>query len=207
MSTNIPESTKKRKLEETHENNLKISRMNLKDKFSNFETTLYEKSNTLLFEVNKNPKYFKRYGRGRVVKVRFGVNEGSEFSGDHFAIVISKKDTAYNPVLHVIPLSSKEHKRCVNVGNALILDEEIENLKKMYTNENNYSKKNKIKKCLKYYSNRDTVESFALIEHMKTISKLSIKPPINEYDYINKIRISEEILREIDRKIIEEFTK
>lgn len=33
-------------------------------------------------------------------------------------------------------------------------------------------------------NNRNNIISYALVEHMKTISKLSIIKPINEYDYI-----------------------
>ena len=41
---------------------------------------------------------------------------------------------------------------------------------------------------------------------MKTISKMSIIPPINEYDYIDKIIISNEKMKEIDNNIIKEYT-
>lgn len=118
---------------------------------------------------------------------------------------MSKNDTAFNPVLHVIPISSKNHKSSVNIGNVLIIDEEIEKLKELYELETNKSKKRKIKECLKYYSNRDNISSYALIEHMKTISKLSIMPPINEYDYIKKLRISDELMKQINEHIKEEF--
>ena len=40
---------------------------------------------------------------------------------------------------------------------------------------------------------------------MKTISKLSIMPPINEYDYIKKLRISDELMKQINEQIKEEF--
>lgn len=62
--------------------------MNLKDKYTNFEDSKLSESKTLLYEINKKTTNFKRYSRGRIVKVRFGVNIGSEFSGDHFAIVV-----------------------------------------------------------------------------------------------------------------------
>lgn len=205
MDNQMSQDTKHKKLIETHTNNIKISDMNLKDKFTYFELSRLQESKTLLYEITEKPKYFKRYGRGRIVKVRFGVNIGSEFSGDHFAIVVSKNDTAFNPVLHVIPISSKNHKSSINLGNVLIIDEEIEKLKELYELETNKLKKRKIKECLKYYSNRDNISSYALIEHMKTISKLSIMPPINEYDYIKKLRISDELMKQINEQIKEEF--
>lgn len=206
MINEMSKETKHNKLIETHTNNIKISDMNLKDKYTNFEISKLQESKTLLYEINTKPKYFKRYSRGRIIKVRFGVNVGSEFSGDHFAIVISKNDTAYNPILHVIPITSKKHKTCVDIGNVLILDDEIIKLTELYKSELDKSKRRKIKECLKYYSNRDNISSYAIVEHMKTISKLSIANPINEYDYINQLRISNEKLQEINNEIIKEFT-
>ena len=198
--------TKHKKLMETHNNNIIISDMNLKDKFTNFENSRLKESETLLYEINTKPKYFKRYGRGRIVKVNFGVNIGSEFSGEHFAVVVSKNDTAYNPILHVIPLTSKKHRTCIDIGNILINDEEIQRLQNLFENTQDNNKKKKIKDCLKYYCNRDNVTSYALVEHMKTISKMSIIKTINEYDYINKLKLSDEKLEEITNEILKEYT-
>lgn len=203
---NMSKETKYKKLIETHTNNLIISDKNLKDKYTNFESSRLQESKTLLYEINKKPTYFKRYGRGRIVKVRFGVNIGSEFSGDHFAVVVSKNDTAFKPVLHVIPITSKIHRTCVPIGNVLINDEEIEKLKELYEKEKDKTEKRKIKECLKYYSNRDNIESYAVVEHMKTISKLSIAKPINEYDYINNLKVKDEAMKKINDEIIKEFT-
>lgn len=197
---------KHKKLTNAHVNFVRISDMNLGDKYTNFENTILKNSNTLLYEIENKPLYFRRYSRGSVIKVRFGVNIGSEFSGDHFAIVVSKGDTAYNPVLHVIPISSKKHKKSVDLGNVLILDSEIEKLRLNYSKESDNAKKKKIKNSLKYYSKRDNITSYALIEHMKTISKMSIIPPFSEYDYIDVIRIPNEKMKEIDDNIIKEYT-
>lgn len=206
MENTMLKDTKHKKLIETHTNNIIISDMNLENKYTNFESSRLQESNTLLYEIQTKPKCFKRYGRGRIVKVRFGVNVGSEFSGDHFAVVVSKNDTAYNPVLHVVPITSKKHRTCIDIGNALIIDDEIIKLKEMYEKETDKVKKRKIKDCLKYYSNRDNVVSYAIVEHMKTISKLSIAKPINEYDYINNLRLDDELLNKINDEIIREFT-
>lgn len=92
------------------------------------------------------------------------------------------------------------------MGNVLILDSEIEKLRLNYSKESDNAKKKKIKNSLRYYSKRDNITSYALIEHMKTISKMSIIPPINEYDYIDEIRISNEKMKEIDSNIIKEYT-
>ena len=86
-----------------------------------------------------------RYFRGEIVRVKFGVNIGSEFSGEHFAIVISKRDTMMNPTLHVIPLTSKKHLKSVNVGNILYDDNLINGLKAKFRGENDSKKRKKLK--------------------------------------------------------------
>lgn len=134
MKNQMSIETKHKKLIKAHNNNITISDMNLKDKFTNFENSKLTESETLLYEINTKPKYFKRYGRGRIVRVRFGVNIGSAFSGDHFAVVISKNDTAYNPILHVIPITSKKHRTCIDIGNILINNEEIKKLQYLFKN-------------------------------------------------------------------------
>lgn len=206
MKNQMSTKTKHQKLIEAHNNNIIISDMNLSDKFTNFENYKLQESRSLLYEINTKPKYFNRYSRGRIVKVRFGVNIGSEFSGEHFAIVISKKDTAYNPILHVIPITSKKHKACIDIGNVLINNEEIKKLQSLLKSTQNNTEKKKIKTCLKYYSNRSRVTSYAIVEHMKTISKLAIMKPLNEYDYINKLKLSDEKLKEITNEILKEYT-
>ena len=72
-------------------------------------------SKTLLYEITKQQRFYKRYARGRIVRVKFGVNVGSEFSGDHFAIVVSKGDTMKSSTLHIIPITSKKHKKNIKM--------------------------------------------------------------------------------------------
>ena len=98
------------KLIEAHKNNIIISDKRMSDKYTYFEDSKLDESKTLLYEIEKKPVHFNRYFRGEIVRVKFGVNIGSEFSGDHFAIVISKKDTMMNPTLHVIPITLKNLK-------------------------------------------------------------------------------------------------
>lgn len=54
----------------------------------------------------KNEKVFKR---GSLVFVDFGVNVGSELSGNHYAIVLNNKDNSRSNSLTVIPITSHEH--------------------------------------------------------------------------------------------------
>ena len=201
----LKEETKHIKLMKAHDNNIKISDMNLKDKFTEFENSKLNESETLLYEINTKPTRFKRYSRGQIVRVKFGVNIGSEFSGDHYAIVISKQDTMINPVLHVIPITSKKHNYNIELDNLLYNEEKINELKNLLKKESNDNIK-KIKKCIKYYSNRKDKTSYACIKHLKTISKLSICKPINEFDYIDKIKISNDLLRKIGEEIVKEYT-
>lgn len=202
----MKEKKKYLKLLEAHNNNIKISNYNLADKYTEFETSKLDESRTLLYEIETKPKTFKRYSRGSIVKVKFGVNIGSEFSGDHYAIVISKQDTMYNPVLHVIPLTSDDSKYNINIGNILYDALEIDNLKQLYKTKTNNQELKKIKKCLNYYKKNKNRNSFACIKHVKTVSKLSIQKKLNEYDYIEKLKISNEILKKLDYAIVKEYT-
>lgn len=194
------------KLMKTYQNDITISDMNLLDKFKYFEDSKLNESKTLLYEVTKQPRFYQRYARGRIVRVKFGVNVGSEFSGEHFAIVISKGDTMMSSTLHVIPLTSKKHLKNIDVGSILYYENEIEKLKKLYQETNDEKNRKKINSCIKFYEKRQNITSYACIDHLKTISKLSICKSINEYDYLPNIKISSDILKQIDEAIIKEYT-
>ncbi|APB84629.1 type II toxin-antitoxin system PemK/MazF family toxin [Lactiplantibacillus plantarum] len=89
------------------------------------------------------PRFYRKFSRGTIVMVNFGIQLGGEFSGPHFAIVLNKNDTKYSSVLTVVPLSSKYHKNYANLGyellgqiNKLFEDfhkENIDNLKYLNT--------------------------------------------------------------------------
>lgn len=194
------------KLMQAHQNNITISDMNLLDKFKSFEDSKLNESKTLLYEIARKKKTYKRYARGAIVRVKFGVNVGSEFSGDHFAIVISKGDTMMSSTLHVIPLTSKKHLKNINIGNILYSETEINKLKELLKETTDKKKKKEISSCIKFYEKRKNTITYACIDHLKTISKLSICKYINEYDYLSNIRIPSEILKQIDRAIINEYT-
>ena len=59
------------------------------------------------------------FKRGTVVMADFSPQVGSELRGKHFAIVLNKKDNRYNELLTVLPLTSKEHKRHLNLGDEI----------------------------------------------------------------------------------------
>ena len=207
------------KLVDACQNNIKISDMCLKDKFEKFEDNVLNESKTLLFEVENKIQNFNRFSRGSIVRVKFGTNVGSEFSGDHFAIVISKGDTMKNSVLHVIPITSKKHKKNIKIGDILYNHDLIDTLKNKIDSINSkyddvcaISKNDKdiikkINRVINYYSQRKGIDSYACIDHMKTISKLSVqKKMINDCDYLPKLKCSSELLKKIDEEIIKEYT-
>lgn len=51
------------------------------------------------------------------------------------------------------------------------------------------------------------VDSYAMVQNISTINKLRVLKPINKYDPILKIRVSDEIMTILDNKLIELFTK
>lgn len=65
---------------------------------------------------DKLPKNYYYFKRGSIIRVNFGVNEGSEFSNIHFAIVLDKKDSKYKKTLTVLPLTSKQKKGRYSLG-------------------------------------------------------------------------------------------
>lgn len=202
----IQTNKKIQKLKKAYKNHVEISNMNLPDKFEHFEENVLKESETLLYETKKKTKYYKRYARGSIVKIKFGVNIGSEFSGDHFAIVVSKRDTMMNPTIHVIPLTSKKHIKNIEVGSIIYNQEQMLKLSQELEQTVDLKKRKLLKQCLKYYDKRKDKISYACIDHMKTVSKLSVLKPINEYDYLPHIKCSNEIMKTIDKAIINEYT-
>ena len=94
----------------------------------------------------------------------------------------------------------------MELDNLLYNEDLINKLKKLLEKEQDKNNIKKIKKCVKYYSNRKDKVSYDCIKHLKTISKLCICKPINELDYLNNIKISNDLLRKIDEEIIKEYT-
>ena len=222
LKENKIEENKKIKLLKAYENNIKISNLNLSDKYESFENWQYDKSNRLLYEISlpKNKKYM-RYPRGSIIKVDFGVNVGSEFSQQHFAITLSKKDSIYSNTIKVIPLTSKNHKDYINLNDLIsrgyitTLEEKLKKLQKEYNNidinncelNTNYIKDIKeINKILKYYQKIENNLSYACTDQIRTISKLNILKSINKYDIVGNYKCPENIMKEIDMAIVKNYT-
>lgn len=100
---------------------------------------------------NKLPNRYFYFKRGAVIRVNFGVNEGSEFSNLHFAIVLDKKDSPNKKTLTVIPLTSKPGRGRIPLGKEIfnqtitVLEKQIIDFKKQINEmETRFSNLNKI---------------------------------------------------------------
>lgn len=204
------------------ENNLKISGLRMNNKFRSFENWEYIKSTRLLYEIGlSEDKRYKRYPKGSIIKVDFGVNVGGEFSEQHFAITLSKGDRMYNNTIIVVPLTSKKHKNTIDLGK-LISDSYIQSLQnqiekiqqqmqeidieKCEFNSDYIKEINEIGKILKYYKKIKNNFSYACIDQIRTVSKLNILPPINKYDIVGNYVCSKEVMDNIDKHIIKIYT-
>lgn len=230
MNTEVEEkSVRERKIQEykeskllkAFENNLEISRLNLHNKFDSFEEWELVKSKRLLYEINRESNRYQRFPRGSIVKVDFGVNIGSEFSQQHFAITLNKKDNMYNPVITVIPLTSKDKKGRKNLGSLIVdmylykLQEEVSKLQESLNeidiencefNPNYINEIDKINSILSYYKKTKENLSYACVDQIRTVSKLNILPAINEYDIVGKCVCDKEVMDKIDSELIKLFT-
>ena len=65
---------------------------------------------------------------------------------------------------------------------------------------------NIINEAAKKYDKNQGKNSYAMIQNIQTISKLKIMKPINQFDPIGKIYISQESMKKIDIEIIKRFT-
>lgn len=62
----------------------------------------------LLAETKSKCTSYSTYRRGTIIYVNLGSNLGNEFSGNHFCVVMDKKDNSKKSTITVVPLSSKE---------------------------------------------------------------------------------------------------
>ncbi|HDC8318336.1 TPA: type II toxin-antitoxin system PemK/MazF family toxin [Staphylococcus aureus] len=82
---------------------------------------------------NINKKY-KKFSRGSIIYLDFGINIGHEFSGRHFGIVLNKNDSPYNSLVTVVPLRSKNKKHYLPLQNIVfktslsILNKTVDNI-------------------------------------------------------------------------------
>lgn len=132
MPIQAPEkSVALKNIEEAHENNKKIiehdSLVKTK-KYNNYDKFVLNQSEMFLNELEnlenkknqiKETKNYEQYKRGRIVYVNFGINIGEELSGWHYAIVLNNDDYGKNSLLTVVPLSSKNNPKYIDLGDEL----------------------------------------------------------------------------------------
>jgi len=131
------------------------------------------------FENTFDPKKLVYYKRGDIVLADFGYNVGSELGGKHYAIVIENDNSKANNTVVVIPISSIDPNRTKPLHKSEVY------LGKIIPNS--------------------PVESYAMPLQIRPISKLRIIKPKTKND--KSLKIKKELLDDIDKKIIELFTK
>ena len=171
---------------------------------------------------NKQSKYHT-YKRGQIIMANFTPSIGSELRGQHFAIVLTKKDSPKNGVLTVIPLSSKKKSYYLDIGNIVgkqvlpvllknadeiqLILQELEN-NALTLNEDDVNKMNKTLKDFITLADsyvKKNKRSYALVQNIITISKYRIKTPQSRYDPLKSLIIDDLLLDLIDKKILELF--
>ena len=85
---------------------------------------IYQYANYIEFETKFNPTRYINYKRGDIVFVNFGFGVGTEFGGNHYAVVLNNDVKHNSSNITVIPLSSYKgvgtvHERDVFLGNEL----------------------------------------------------------------------------------------
>ncbi|PNZ24635.1 type II toxin-antitoxin system PemK/MazF family toxin [Staphylococcus rostri] len=90
----------------------------------------------LLEENNNKKKMYSTYKRGSIIYVNLGSNIGNEFSGNHFCVVMDRKDNPKKSTLTVIPLSSKKSKHYTHLTSS-IFDITLDELYKKVVQLNN----------------------------------------------------------------------
>ena len=207
MITSIPKIKNNIKLDKSYMNYYNIINQNLPYKFSYLDDWLLKKSNLLLKEsrIIKGSTQYKKYERGTIIKVDFGVSLGSEMSQIHFAIVLNNYDNPKNNILTVVPLTSTSSKFNLNLHNLITnLIAEIEDEIKLCKDDK--VKETKLHNVLDYYKTNKK-NTYACCSLITTISKTRILSPINEYDIIGRKKCSNEILNLIDNDIKDKFQR
>lgn len=188
----------------------------------------------LNFEKKFKPYMLKTYKRGDVIKVNLGYNVGNEEGGLHYCIVVDKNNSKSSGIVTVIPLTSDKGKPLhfseVFLGNEiytnfinkcssiqLSLSSHINNISK-YRKEDSPSIEavNEIIETLDLLKTWTKIEneiskmksgSIALVSQITTISKQRIYDPQKTGDILSGLRISDESLDLINKKIKQLFIK
>ncbi|WAE41340.1 type II toxin-antitoxin system PemK/MazF family toxin [Staphylococcus pasteuri] len=181
--------------------------------------------------IKEIPKYRNKnkvYKKGVVLYAKFGINIGSEFSGNHFCVVFEKNDHAFKDQLVVIPLTSKNNKRTIELEDhflELAVKQLYKNLKGVQANSDRLDKildsgikgkkdlnvaKSMLNKNMRDTENLDKIfnryqrylgkNTYIDMNHIITISKKRISR-LNNMDPIGQIILSQNSLDIIDKYI------
>lgn len=81
-------------------------------------------ANTIKSESQKKKLYFKSYKKGSIIYVKLGSNIGSEFSGNHFCVVLDNQDNKGKETITIVPLSSKSNENYIQLD-TIIFDQTV----------------------------------------------------------------------------------
>lgn len=84
---------------------------------------LNQYSNYLGFEERFDPAKNISYKRGDIVFVNFGFNIGSEFGGEHYAVILDKENSHNSSTVAVIPLSSFKQNKTIHPNDVYLGNE------------------------------------------------------------------------------------
>lgn len=202
------------------------------DKVDKLSYWLEDYSKMLNFEDDFKPNYLKSYKRGDVVKVNLGYNIGNEEGGLHYCIVVDKHNSKSSGIITVIPLTSDKGKEPhfseVPLGNEIYTNfiEKYKDLRLELSHQLNtlaIAKENKtdapIDEIVNALDNLKVLRkievemskmkkgSIALVSQITTISKQRIYDPQKTGDILSGLRISDESLDLINKKMKQLFIK
>lgn len=182
-----------------------INELMLRDYKQSVNLTYWIKDykNFLKKEKTFDSTYLPVYKFGSIVEINLGFRVGSEFGGQHYGIVINRKDKKSNPNLTVIPMRSLKqnlHYSEVNIGNEFYnlaknkvtllneqhntikndLEKEIQNLKEMLKNKDELNcedstiiSENELDNKLKELLSKDRVLSNKIKELSNCLKRIS----------------------------------
>lgn len=210
---------KKAPEDSTTENDSHLKKVNLLSYWINTYCRFIKKEKT--FDASKN----KVYKRGEIIQVDLGFRIGHEEGGLHYAVVLNKKDSPYSDILTVLPLSSKKEYTTPNKFTIDLGNEIYDKLHQKYMQKfNNSIQDVKVSPNPVYAGEKitiaftvDTTEadkvqkeidlmktgSIGLVSQITTISKIRITKPLHYSDAFAGIKLSDESLNIIDKKICE----
>ncbi|MDW4166518.1 type II toxin-antitoxin system PemK/MazF family toxin [Staphylococcus saprophyticus] len=184
-------------------------------------------SSAIHSDVTSNKKrFYKSYSRGTVVYVKLGSNIGSEFSGNHFCVILDNKDNKGKETVTIVPLSSKGNKNYLKLKNSVLnltatdlknqiinTSSKVQTLAEKYIGtENKFTPEDKkllsdlnqkaseLETVVGIYSNHKGKDTYANISAITTISKRRISK-INDSDPTGTIIILEDDMNEIENQL------